>query len=357
MSSPCLSTHGGEHGGALEPRFLAGRPEALPRKPLATVLIPARDEEGDIATCLRAVVAQDQPAYQMEVVLVDGGSTDRTVDVARQVLSESRLSWRIVHNPVGTTPSNLNRGLEAAAGDVICRVDARSIVPSCYVRRCVELLESRPDVVVVGGNQRALDDGTQRSQGIARALNNRTLMGGAAYRGSTSGVVDTVYLGAFRTEQLRSVGGWDERLHTNQDFDLNRRMAALGKIWFQADLEVGYVPRRTIRGLWQQYVRFGRWKVRYWRYRRQGPERRQLVRLAVSGLALAVVPPLLVLNRARAGRLLLGVAAAALTLENSTTTGPKTSMGGRIWAVGAWSAIGLGWIIGVLAELPRAHSP
>jgi len=54
--------------------------------PLVTVLIPARDEEADIERCLRAVLAQDYPHDRIEVVLVDGGSVDRTMEVATGVL-------------------------------------------------------------------------------------------------------------------------------------------------------------------------------------------------------------------------------------------------------------------------------
>ena len=84
--------------------------------PLVTVLIPARNEEADIERCLRAVLAQDHPHDRLEVVLVDGGSTDRTADVASKVLAAGDIAWQIVDNPAGTTPSNLNAGLAVADG-------------------------------------------------------------------------------------------------------------------------------------------------------------------------------------------------------------------------------------------------
>ncbi len=178
--------------------------------------------------------------------MVDGGSTDDTAAVAKAALAGSDLhGWQVIANAAGTTPSNLNRGLAAASGAVLCRVDARCRVPVDYVSCCVEVLASRPEIAVTGGSQVAVARQTDsRSIGIARALNNRWGMGGSRYRrGAASGPADTVYLGAFRSADLRAAGGWDERYHTNQDFELNRRMARRGIVWFDADS-----PSPTCRG-------------------------------------------------------------------------------------------------------------
>ena len=101
----------------------------MTERTVVTVLIPARNEERDIDDCLRAVLAQDFPHDRLEVVVVDGASTDRTAEVAEKRLAESSVRSSVVHNPAGTTPSNLNVGLADAAGTYLCRVDARSLIP------------------------------------------------------------------------------------------------------------------------------------------------------------------------------------------------------------------------------------
>lgn len=318
-----------------------------------TVLIPARNEERDIDDCLRAVLAQDFPADRLEVVVVDGASTDRTAEVAEKRLAGSSVRSSVVHNPTGTTPSSLNVGLAHATGAYLCRVDARSIVPVDYVRRCVELLERRPDVAVVGGAQVARargDDPT--SLGIARALNNRWGMGLARYRrGAASGPADTVYLGAFRTEQLRAVGGWDEAFTTNQDFELNRRMREHGMVWFESALEVGYRPRPSLMALARQYHRFGAWKGRYWKETGDKPRPRQVALLAVpvagvGGLvAIATLPP--------AWRRAAGLAAAAgvAAFELRGPSGPPAPLRGHVVSLLASAAVGAGWTTGAWQEL------
>lgn len=323
--------------------------------PFVTVLIPARNEETDIGRCLYAVLAQDHPHERMEIVLVDGGSTDRTADVAAKVLAEGDSPWRIVENRAGTTPSNLNAGLAVASGEVLCRVDARSVIPPEYVRLCAGVLGSRPDVIVTGGAQVAIAvDGSARATGIARALNNRYAMGGSRYRsGASSGPSDTVYLGAFRTGELRSAGGWDEYFDTNQDFELNRRLSQAGLVWFDARLDVGYVPRRTVLDLWRQYQRFGRWKVRYWRQTEDRPQRRQLVPLVGVPVVAAVAVGQLVEVRGRPERFaaLLLVGAAAAGAVDALGERNPASVRARIISAACITMIVTSWTTGVLNEL------
>src|SRR4051812_5556182 len=141
-------------------------------EPRVTVLIPARDEERWISDCLASVAAQRYSHDRIEViVVVDGDSTDATDVVAKDALGRCDFERvEVVRNPDGGTPANLNAGLAVASGEFVCRVDARSRIPADYLARCVELLTSRPDLVVVGGAQVAVAarEGTTGA-GIARA--------------------------------------------------------------------------------------------------------------------------------------------------------------------------------------------
>lgn len=325
-------------------------------RPLVTVLIPARNEEEDLGRSLRAVLEQDLDRSMVEVLVVDGNSTDRTAEVAKALLDGAGFARaEVLTSRDGTTPAVLNRGLDDATGEHLARVDARSIIPPDYVRRTVDLLRADPNLRVVGGSQVALArDGSARSLGIARALNNRWAMGLSRYRrGAPSGPTDTVYLGVFRTEELRAVGGWDGRFATNQDFELNRRMARDGTVWFESDLEVGYLPRRSLRELFQQYRRFGQWKVRYWRLTGDRPRPRQVV--------LLVAPPAFLLGAVavalRHRRLLPHLAATgvavALGMEVTGAERPAAPPEGRLVALGAMSVVTTGWLTGVWSSLLR----
>lgn len=313
------------------------------------VLIPARDEAADIERCLDAVLAQDVGVGRLEVIVVDGASRDGTAVSAHARLAAAGVArFAVLTNDQATTPSNLNLGLAVVASPIVCRVDARSVIPPHYVRRCREVLDARPEVRVVGGAQVAVPrDASARSAGIARALNNRFTMGMARYRrGAASGPTDTVYLGAFRTDELRAAGGWDEAFLTNQDFELNRRMGRDGVVWFSDDLEVGYLPRRDVGELVRQYVRFGGWKAHYWRSTGDRPGARQLVALAMGPIGLLGLWIVGRLGwRGRAVAALVGlVGATAVEVKGSAT--PPAGPAGHAWALPAMAATSGGWLWG-----------
>lgn len=323
---------------------------------LVTVIVPAREEAGDIEGCLDAIARQDYPVSHLEVIVVDADSNDRTADLARGVLSRCGFASSVVlSNPRGTAPSNLNAGLARASGQIVCRVDARTRIQRHYVRTCVELLTSRPELAVVGGAQVAIPrDRTAAAVGIARALNNRWSMGGSTYRRSaTSGPSDTVYLGAFRRTELLEEGGWEEALVSNQDFDLNRRMSRRGTVWFESSLRSGYLPRHSIRLLWRQYLRFGRAKVTYWSQPGKRPETRQWVLLVGPPVAIAAAAAVIA-GAGRSPARLLGIFVAAVvgvgTLETQGADEPRGGIASHALAVIVMGVVSAGWWWGVVSS-------
>ncbi len=318
-----------------------------------TVVVPAKNEAKFISDALRAVSDQSYPSSLIEVVVVVGGATDDTVNVASKALADGSFArWSVIENPNGTTPSNLNRGLDWAEGDVIVRVDARSLIPRDYVSTCVDSLEDSSRVVIGGSQVATARSDHWRDRSIARALNHRYAMGGSRYRrvGASSGPADTVYLGVFRRAQLLEAGGWNEVFTTNQDFELNRRMASRGSVWFEADLPVSYIPRSTQLEIAQQYHRFGRWKARYWRSTADRPQPRQLVLIAgppiavaaggfvaasVGGTVLAIAP--------------VGAAVGCFVLDGIGGDRGEATLGVRLAAGATNILVGASWWSGILA--------
>ena len=221
-----------------------------------SVVIPARSAAHLLAACLAVVLPQLRD--DDEVIIAAGDA--ETARAARAIAAnEQRL--HVVDNPAGTTPAALNTAIAVARHPVIIRVDAQSRIPDGYRDRVVELLATT-GAVNVGGRQVAvaLDGSAGWSAVIAAAMNSRLGHGGAAYRaGGQGGSVDTVYLGAFRADALRSVGGYDERFTTNQDAELNERLRrAGGVVWLDPALAVTYLPRKGLRALARQFRGYGR---------------------------------------------------------------------------------------------------
>ena len=259
--------------------------------PTVSVVIPVRNGGRDLRRCLDAVLAQEYPGA-LEVVVAVGPSQDDTEQVAAAAAAaDPRV--RVVPNPSGTTPAALNAAIAAGSGDVVARVDGHAELPQGYLRTAVETLAAT-GAENVGGIQAATGH-TPFEHAVAAAMTSRFGVGNATFHyGGAPGPTDTVYLGVFRRSALERVGGFDETLIRNQDYELNWRIRQSGGVvWFDPQLRVGYRPRSDLRALARQYFEYGQWKREVLRRHPQSARLRQLVPPAAvlanaGGLALAV---------------------------------------------------------------------
>lgn len=109
-----------------------------------SIIIPCYNEQNTIALLLSAVHDQTYPRANIQVVIADGHSTDRTREVVAQFQRENPdLAVRLVDNLERSIPSGLNAALDAATGEIIVRLDAHSVPARDYVERCVNGLQNR----------------------------------------------------------------------------------------------------------------------------------------------------------------------------------------------------------------------
>ena len=260
--------------------------------PSVSVVIPARDSARDLERCLAAVRSQDYPGT-VDVVIAVGPSTDGTERVAADIAAEDHRV-KLVPNPSGSTPAALNAAIKASSGEIVARVDGHSEIPPGYLREAVHTLE-RTGADNVGGVQAAAGE-TVFEQAVACAMTSRFGVGNSLFHyGGPPGPTDTVYLGVFRRAALERVGGFDETLIRNQDYELNWRIRDTGGVvWFDPQLRVRYRPRSTFRGLAKQYFEYGQWKREVLRRHPRSVRARQLVPPAAvvanaAGLAVGLV--------------------------------------------------------------------
>ena len=256
--------------------------------PDVDVIMPIRNEADDLRTAIDTVLAQEYPGT-MSVVLAVGPSDDGTEALARSIAAaDDRVL--VVDNPVGITPAALNAAIGAGSAPVIVRVDGHSELSDGYVRRAVETMR-RTGAVNVGGLQVPVPT-TPFEEAVAAATTSWLGTGGASYRvGGAEGAVDTVYLGVFDRAAVEAVGGFDERLIRNQDYELNIRLRqAGGEVWFDPELSVGYRPRGSWGALWRQYLEYGRWKAVVMRMHPESTRVRQVVPpLGIVGVVLGLL--------------------------------------------------------------------
>lgn len=246
--------------------------------PPVTVVMPVRNEARFFGRSLTAVLDQDYPG-ELEIVVVDGQSTDGTRDIVARAAQDERplRTPQLVDNPRRTVPFAMNLGLGVASGEFVIRVDGHCEIARDYVTRCVDLLEATGAECVGGIIENVGETRTARAIGFAQG--SRFGGGGARFRtGGQSGRVDTVAFGAYRHEVFDALGLFDEELTRNQDDEFNFRLIqAGGTIWFDPSLRTRYYSRASLRRLWRQYYEYGFYKVRVIQKRRGVASWRHLV--------------------------------------------------------------------------------
>lgn len=201
----------------------------------------------------------------MEVLIVDGLSNDGTPLAVTQFQAENpTLQVRLVQNPQRNIPAALNRGIAAAQGEYIVRLDAHSMPQPDYVARCIAALEQGKGINVGGVWQIRPGGEGWLARAIACAAAHPLGVGDARYRYSeTAAVVDTVPFGSFRKDLVERIGGFDETLLTNEDYEFNVRVRQSGgTIWLDPAIRSTYFARSTLGALAKQYWRYGYWKAR-----------------------------------------------------------------------------------------------
>ena len=277
-----------------------------------SVLVPARNEARYIEACIGSIRGQRFDG-ELEALVVDGRSQDATAQLARAAGAS------VVDNPERTIPAALNRGLAVAQGEVVIRFDAHAEMPEGYVERCLRALDEEPDAANVGGWRQAEGVGPW-GRATAAALSSPFGVGNARIWRRPAGNarrrdVDTVPLGCFPAEALRQVGGWNEELLANEDFELNHRLRSLGRrVVFDPAIWSIYRPRETLAELARQYARYGVWKARMLRGAPDSLRPRQLAPVALAAIAATALTPTRPGRLARRGigiygATLLGVAA------------------------------------------------
>lgn len=224
-----------------------------------SIVVPVLNEERYIQKFLDSVLEQNYPRECLEVILIDGGSSDNTLNLIK-TYTEKYDFIRLLNNPKMTVQHALNLGIENSSGEYIVRMDAHAWYAKNYVSECIKCLK-RTGADNVGGPTVATGrNGVQKV--IAAAYGSPFALGGGDhYKKDFEGYSDTVSWGCFRKDYIVSLGMYDQKLPRSEDDDLNFRIIKNGgKIYISSKIRSEYYPRDTFQKLWNQYFEYGFWK-------------------------------------------------------------------------------------------------
>jgi hypothetical protein len=123
--------------------------------PTVSVVIPVYDRVRYIGRAIGSVLAGDYRDF--EILVVDGGSTDGTLDVADE-LARGGAPIRVLHNPARVVATALNVGLRAARGKYVAQLDSDDEFTPSTLRQCVAYLEAHPDCALAISYYDFIDD-------------------------------------------------------------------------------------------------------------------------------------------------------------------------------------------------------
>jgi len=228
-------------------------------EPFFSIVVPLLNEEPYIEGLVRSLVDLDYPDERYEIIMADGGSADRTLEILERVDTRRRI--RVLKNPGRTAPAALNVAIAEARGEIITRVDAHSRVAPDYLRRIVAVMEETGESVV--GGPVLMEADTPFRRALVEALYSPVGVGSVPYRTLRERTyVETLQTGSFRREVLDRVGPFDESLAVVEDLDMNTRIRKAGyRLLLDPSIRFWYFPRPNLRALWKQIFTVGRVKA------------------------------------------------------------------------------------------------
>ena len=200
-------------------------------KIIVSIIIPCFNEASYIQTCLDAVMNNIAGRHDAEVLVIDGGSSDGTIDIVNTYCRKSE-NVRLLHNPKRIAPSAENIGIKNARGEFVVIVDAHAELCSKYIVTCVDYLRKHPQALGAGG---AMITKPKKDSAVGRmvvqAITSPFGVGNSPFRTGKAELcwVDSVYSCCYPKAIYEQFGFYDERLPRGYDFEFHRRLRSSGR--------------------------------------------------------------------------------------------------------------------------------
>lgn len=194
-------------------------------KPLISIVTPSFNQARYIEATLRSVLEQDYPA--LEYIIVDGGSSDGSVDIIRRYAG--RLAWWVSEKDHGQTDA-LNKGFAHARGQILAWINSDDTYNPGALAAAAQYLTAHPEVGLVYSDANFIDETGRQIGRFPAALTD--------YRRLRQGYVHIPQQAAFfRADLWRQVGPLDPDFYFAMDYDLWVRLAKLAPL--------AYLPGQT----------------------------------------------------------------------------------------------------------------
>lgn len=209
------------------------------------------------------MLEQDYPKDDLEIILVDGMSTDNT----RKIVAGYVKQYPFIHlidNPHRIAPWAMNIGVKESKGDIIMRLDAHATYEKNYFSSLAYGITKYNADNIGSVCKTDVLNKTAKTLAIREVLSNKFGVGNSTFRTGIEGAqeVETVPFGCWKRDVFSKYGFYDVRLVRNQDIELNKRIIrGGGKIIIIPDTFCTYLARETFKALAKNNFGNGKWNI------------------------------------------------------------------------------------------------
>lgn len=237
------------------------------QQPFLSIVIPVRNEEKHLGSVLESLVNQNYSKDRMEILVVDGNSTDKTAEVVEDWARNSNVAIKRVANPAQLSSAGRNAGVRNSQGEVIIFIDGHCEIPDGYLLKSVADLLAETGADCLCRPQPLTTPENSVFQNAVAHVRATALGHGrdsTIYDQTREGEVNPSSAGAiYRRSVFDKVGYYDETFDACEDVEFNHRVFRSGlKSVISPRLTVYYHPRKSLLGLWGQMIRYGRGRFR-----------------------------------------------------------------------------------------------
>jgi glycosyltransferase involved in cell wall biosynthesis len=231
---------------------------------IISVIIPCFEEINTIPKVLQQMCEQKCIGFQLEILVIDGGSTDGTFAIAKEwEIKDPRI--KVFQNLQKTTNHAFNIGILNAKGSHFALINAHTYYPNDYLQILWETMQRTGAIGVSGRVVPILRANDFQSQLVFGISTSPFGVSSESYRMGRSGYSDSVSLPLFEKKAVETVGLYHPKLARNQDNEMNFKLIKAGySLYVTQDTTASYHPPASFKKLLKYAFKSGTWNTKTW---------------------------------------------------------------------------------------------